>query len=114
MFEAHLYQNLDASMHELKTRDAFKPKPLRRVFIPKGKGETRPLGIPAVRDRIAQEVLRQLLSRIDEPLFHEDSFGFRLGVVSLAKLSSGARQGIGTTLPRLQGSAGCRHSRLLR
>nr|VFK17261.1 MAG: group II intron reverse transcriptase/maturase [Candidatus Kentron sp. LFY] len=77
MFEANLNENLDALMHELKTRDAFKPKPLRRVFIPKGKGKTRPLGIPAVRDRVAQEVLRQLLSRIDEPLFHEDSFGFR-------------------------------------
>nr|VFJ68374.1 MAG: group II intron reverse transcriptase/maturase [Candidatus Kentron sp. FW] len=77
MFEANLYQNLDALMHEIKTRDAFKPKPLRRVFIPKGKGKMRPLGIPAVRDRIVQEVLRQLLSPIFEPLFHEDSFGFR-------------------------------------
>jgi len=53
MFEANLYQNLDALMRELKTRGAFKPKPLRRVFIPKGKGKLRPLGIPAVRDRIA-------------------------------------------------------------
>lgn len=77
MFEANLHQNLDALMRELKTRSAFKPKPLRRVFIPKGKGKLRPLGIPAVRDRIAQEVLRQLLSPIFEPLFHEDSFGFR-------------------------------------
>jgi retron-type reverse transcriptase len=39
----------------------------------------RPLGIPAVRDRIAQEVLRRLLSPVFEPLFHEDSYGFRPG-----------------------------------
>ena len=79
MFEANLQENLNALMRELKTRDAFQPKPLRRVLIPKGKGKMRPLGIPAVRDRVAQEVLRLLLSPVFEPLFHEDSFGFRLG-----------------------------------
>ena len=79
MFEANLQDNLDALMRELKTRNAFQPKPLRRVLIPKGKGKMRPLGIPAVRDRIAQEVLRLLLSPIFEPLFHENSFGFRPG-----------------------------------
>ena len=79
MFEANLQENLNALMRELKTRDAFQPKPLRRVLIPKGKGKMRPLGIPAARDRVAQEVLRLLLSPVFEPLFHEDSFGFRLG-----------------------------------
>ena len=79
MFEANIEENLDSSMRDLKTRGKFQPKPLRRVRIPKGKGNTRPLGIPVVRDRIAQEVLRQLLSPVFEPLFHEDSFGFRLG-----------------------------------
>ena len=47
MFEANLQENLNALMRELKTRDAFQPKPLRRVLIPKGKGKMRPLGIPA-------------------------------------------------------------------
>ena len=79
MFEANLDDNLDALMRDLKTRGAFKPKPLRRVYIPKGKGKVRPLGIPAVRDRIAQEVLRRLLSPIFEQLFHVNSFGFRPG-----------------------------------
>ncbi|MDA1014520.1 MAG: reverse transcriptase domain-containing protein [Planctomycetota bacterium] len=43
----------------------------------KGGGKTRPLGIPAVRDRVAQEVLRRLLEPLFEPLFHDKSYGFR-------------------------------------
>ena len=76
MFEKNLEANLAALMRDLKTR-RFQPKPLRRVYIPKGKSKFRPLGIPAVRDRIAQEVLRRLLSPIFERVFHEDSYGFR-------------------------------------
>lgn len=79
MFEANLEQNLLALMRDLKTRGAFQALPLRRVHIPKGPGQTRPLGIPAVRDRVAQEVLRQLLSPLFERLFHDDSYGFRPG-----------------------------------
>lgn len=79
MFEANLEQNLQALMRDLKTRGAFQPLPLRRVHIPKGPGQTRPLGIPAVRDRVAQEVLRLLLSPLFERLFHDDSYGFRPG-----------------------------------
>ena len=77
MFEANLEQNLLALMRDLKTRGKFSPKPLRRVKIPKGKGKFRPLGIPIVRDRIAQDVLRQLLEPLFEALFHSNSYGFR-------------------------------------
>lgn len=78
MFQANLEQNLLALMRDLKT-GTFQPLPLRRVHIPKGPGQTRPLGIPAVRDRVAQEVLRQLLNPLFERVFHDDSYGFRPG-----------------------------------
>jgi group II intron reverse transcriptase/maturase len=78
MFEQNLEANLAALQRELK-RGTFAPKPLRRVWIPKdAKGtKMRPLGIPAVKDRVAQEVIRRLLEPIFEPLFHDCSFGFR-------------------------------------
>lgn len=78
MFEKNLEPNLDSLLHDLKRRELYEPKPLRRVFIPKANGpELRPLGIPAVRDRVAQEVVRRLLEPIFEPLFHDASYGFR-------------------------------------
>lgn len=76
MFEANLEQNLAALMKGLKS-GSYMPMPARRVYIDKGGGKLRPLGIPTVRDRVAQEVLRRLLSPLYEPLFHEHSYGFR-------------------------------------
>jgi group II intron reverse transcriptase/maturase len=78
MFEANLADNLRALMRDLKS-GSFQPHPLRRHLIPKNETEFRPLGIPAVRDRVAQEVVRRLLSPIFEPLFHPASYGFRPG-----------------------------------
>jgi RNA-directed DNA polymerase len=75
-FKINLDDNLLALMRRLKD-GSYQPLPLRRVRIPKGPGQTRPLGIPAVRDRVAQEVVRLLLSPLFERLFHDDSYGFR-------------------------------------
>ena len=76
MYERNLMPNLEALLRRLKN-GTYQSQPLRRVHIPKGDGKTRPLGIPAVRDRVAQEVIRQLLSPLFERIFHDDSYGFR-------------------------------------
>jgi group II intron reverse transcriptase/maturase len=78
MFEANKLENLLGLMKDLK-RGSFIPRPTRRHYINKDGGKRRPLGIPTVRDRVAQEVLRRLLSPLFEPLFHDDSYGFRPG-----------------------------------
>jgi len=77
MFEQNLEENLLVLMKDLKTRGRYKPKPLKRKEIPKDRNKTRKLGIPAVRDRIAQEVIRKLIEPYFEPKFSDKSFGFR-------------------------------------
>ena len=70
-----------ARLHEELKQGTYRPMPVRRILIPKkGKpGEKRPLGIPAIRDRVCQQALKNRLEPIFEPLFSECSFGYRPG-----------------------------------
>jgi group II intron reverse transcriptase/maturase len=79
-FESNLEENLE-KLHEALKAQEYKPQALRRVYIPKAgkKGELRPLGIPAVRDRVCQQALAQRLAPIFEPDFDDSSYGYRPG-----------------------------------
>lgn len=74
--------NLDENLKDISQQldsESYDPDPTRRVYIPKGNGEKRPLSIPTVRDRIVQESLRMLLEPVYESDFSQYSFSFRPG-----------------------------------
>lgn len=89
-FEADLTGNLYKLWNRLSSGSYF-PPPVRRVDIPKPDGGTRPLGVPTVADRVAQEVVRRRLEPLVEPRFHPDSYGYRPGRSALDAVAA-ARQ----------------------
>jgi RNA-directed DNA polymerase len=76
-FEARLEEEIRRLSTELRA-DCYHPRAIRRKWIPKpGSREKRPLGIPAVRDRVVQTALRMVMEPIFDRLFAEHSYGFR-------------------------------------
>jgi len=75
-------QNLSGNLYKLWNRmssGSYFPAPVKQVEIPKAKGGTRKLGVPTVSDRIAQTVVKLMIEPILNPIFHEDSYGYRPG-----------------------------------
>lgn len=72
----NLEENLKELVNRMK-RQAYKPKPVKRIYIRKESGGQRPLGIPAYEDKLVQSAVSKILSAIYEEEFLECSFGFR-------------------------------------
>jgi group II intron reverse transcriptase/maturase len=77
-FGGDLQKNLDMLVKELREK-SYRPLPVKRVEIPKAGGGKRKLGVPAVRDRVVQQALLEILQPIYDPEFHPSSYGYRPG-----------------------------------
>lgn len=77
-YSRELEKNLRELTERLKKK-SYRPKPARRVEIPKENGKSRPLSIYCYEDKLVQEALRRILEAVFEPHFYEEMMGFRPG-----------------------------------
>src|SRR5882724_2143714 len=75
-YEANLEENIHQLVERLK-RKSYRAKLVRRHYIPKGEGKLRPLGIPAIEDKLLQMAVKRLLEAIYEQDFRSCSYGYR-------------------------------------
>lgn len=77
-YEVYLNTNIQKLVKRMK-EGKYYPQPVRRTYIPKGDGNLRPLGIPALEDKIVQMGMTRILNAIYEPNFLDCSYGYRKG-----------------------------------
>ena len=77
MIEGYGVEEYLLDIQEDLQNEKYRPKPVKRVYIPKPDGKQRPLGIPTIRDRIVQQACKIVIEPIFEANFLDSSYGFR-------------------------------------